>query len=68
MIIDITGTVLTPGNLGKDCLGNGMHDGFECCCDGCAYMMCCLKTHQKTECLNCNDEDCPHAPANQSDK
>ena len=26
MIIDITGTVLTPGNLGRGCLGNGYHE------------------------------------------
>ena len=29
MIVDITGTVLTPGNGGKDCLGNGFHKGNE---------------------------------------
>lgn len=25
MIIDTTGIVLTPGNSGADCLGNGKH-------------------------------------------
>jgi len=41
MIIDVTGTELTPGNQGKDCLGNGKHEGIECCCDECSYMLCC---------------------------
>ncbi len=46
MIIDVTGTILTPGNHGKDCLGNGEHfdedgDPYDLCCDECDYMMCC---------------------------
>lgn len=59
MIIDITGTILIPGNLGKDCPGNGMHIGVECCCDACDYMLCCVQSHDPTECLRCNDKDCP---------
>ncbi len=48
MIIDITGIVLTPGNNGEKCLGNGKHfnkDGspIESCCDECDYAICCLK-------------------------
>ncbi len=44
MIIDITGVVLTPGNFGKDCFGNGEHidekgNLIECCCDECDYML-----------------------------
>lgn len=40
MIIDITGIILTPGNGGNDCLGNGEHTDengnlIECCCDEC---------------------------------
>ncbi len=62
MIIDITGTILTPGNQGKACLGNGTHSHIECCCDECDYMMCCLETHDTSECLHCNDQDCPHSP------
>ena len=62
MIIDITGTTLTPGNLGKDCRGNGEHPGFECCCNECDYMQCCLETHDHAQCLTCNDSDCPHSP------
>lgn len=39
--------VLIPGNKGKDCPGNGRHydadgDLIECCCDECAYMLCCF--------------------------
>lgn len=63
MIIDITGTVLTPGNCGKDCLGNGLHPKFECCCDECNYFLCCLESHDPSECLRCKDPDCPHTSA-----
>ena len=59
MIIDITGTVLIPGNLGRDCPGNGSNDDVECCCDECDYMLCCLPTHDRAECLACKEEDCP---------
>ena len=59
MIIDITGTILTPGNLGRDCLGNGGHLGFPCCCNECDYMLCCLEAHDPATCIQCQDEDCP---------
>jgi len=62
MIVDITSTVLTPGNFGKDCLGNGNHIGIACCCDECDYMMCCLEDHSEEKCLNCKDPYCPHSP------
>lgn len=47
MLIDITGTILIPGNGGSDCPGNGSHydaNGrlIECCCDECDYMICCI--------------------------
>ena len=47
MIIDITETILTPGEEGKNCLGNGMHyDGqgnlIECCCEECDYYLECF--------------------------
>ncbi len=47
MIKDVTGIFLTPGNEGKDCLGNGNHFdengvSIECCCDECNYAECCL--------------------------
>ena len=58
MIIDITGTVLIPGNLGRDCPGNGSNDDVECCCDECDYMLCCLPDHDMAECLQCKDKDC----------
>ncbi len=61
MIIDITGTVLLPGNMGKDCLGNGTHKDIECCCDECDYMMCCLETHDPKSCLDCTYKECPRA-------
>ena len=63
MIRDITGTVLIPGNFGKDCPGNGSNPDVECCCDECDYMMCCLPTHNIAECSKCEDKDCPRAGA-----
>ena len=64
MIIDVTGIELTPGNLGKDCLGNGEHfdeDGipYELCCDECDYMLCCLTDDWKERCKSCDDTECP---------
>lgn len=61
MIIDITGTELTPGNYGADCLGNGMRPPFPCCCDECDYMLCCLNEHDHAACLICKDSNCPNA-------
>jgi len=39
---------LTPGNAGRDCLGNGEHYGpdgkrITSCCDECDYLICCTK-------------------------
>ena len=61
MIIDITGTMLIPGEQGKNCPGNGQISSVECCCDECDYLQCCLPEHPMQECLNCNDPHCPHA-------
>jgi len=51
-IIDVTGIKLTPGNEGKDCLGNGAHfdengNRIECCCDECDYLKLCLSEEEK---------------------
>lgn len=62
MIIDITGIVLIPGNCGKDCPGSWGLAGYDCCCDECDYMLCCLENHDAQECLQCDDKDCPRAP------
>ncbi len=64
MIIDVTGIELTPGNRGKDCLGNGTHfdeDGelVECCCDECDYMKCCFVEYQVEKCSTCHVSECP---------
>lgn len=64
MIIDITGTILIPGNLGKGCPGNGEYAGIECCCDECDYLLCCLEGHDPESCLNCKDRNCPHSLRN----
>lgn len=61
MITDITGTVLTPGSNGRDCLGNGERIGVECCCNECDYLICCLPTHDFRECLICRDKACPRS-------
>lgn len=54
----------TPGNEGKDCLGNGLHtdefgDIIECCCDECNYLICCTNFGGFPECDICEDEKCP---------
>jgi len=64
MIRDITGTVLTPGNMGKDCLGDGRHynkkgELIECCCDECPYLMCCVYEDFEKSCTECFDYRCP---------
>ncbi len=69
MIIDVSGTILIPGNNGKDCPGNGEHfnengELIEICCDECGYYMCCLDEHISKECLVCSDERCPHSAKN----
>ena len=51
-IIDVTGIKLTPGNEGKNCLGNGKHydendNLIECCCDECDYIIKCLTEEEK---------------------
>ena len=50
--IDITGIKLTPGNKGKNCLGNGEHfdeNGhiIACCCDECDYLKLCFENDKK---------------------
>ena len=37
-----TGTKLTPSPQGKECLGNGQHPEYECCCDECDYFLECF--------------------------
>lgn len=59
MLIDVTGTILTPGNLGRDCLGNGTHTEIECCCDECDFMKCCSEDHNPDDCLLCKIINCP---------
>ena len=68
MIIDVTGTILIPGNNGKDCPGNGeIKDDngeiIECCCDECDYFLCCFEEQGIDDCKNCLDPDCPHSPS-----
>ena len=59
MLLDVTGVVLVPGNGGRDCPGNGEHDGIECCCDECDYLMCCTENASENLCLDCQEKDCP---------
>jgi hypothetical protein len=37
-----TGIELTPSPGGEDCLGNGEHPGYECCCDECNDFLFCF--------------------------
>lgn len=59
MIVDISATILIPGNLGRDCPGNGTHYGIECCCNECEYMLCCIDKDFPAGCITCGDPDCP---------
>ena len=61
MVIDHTGIRLTPGNSGKDCVGNGSHKEVECCCEECDYLLCCSEYFDPLECLECDDAQCPHS-------
>lgn len=61
MIIDIVDDILTPGNGGKDCIGNGKYideNGvrIECYCDECNYLVCC--NTENLNCKNCSESDC----------
>lgn len=33
---------LTPSYHGEDCLGNGEHPEYECCCDECDHYLICF--------------------------
>ena len=50
-IKDVTGVMLTPGNM-EECLGNGEHlddngNVIECCCDECDYLKLCFENDKK---------------------
>ena len=59
MIVDVTGTILIPGNGGRECPGNG--ETGECCCDECDYLLCCFGGEAALPCELCRDWDCPRA-------
>ena len=59
MLMDITGTILFPGNAGKDCPGNGEAAEVECCCDECDYLICCTVDPGMERCKECGNADCP---------
>lgn len=41
---------LTPSPNGEDCLGNGLTEGVECCCDECDnYLECYPKWRKDNE-------------------
>ena len=43
IIIDpSTKITLSPSFHGENCLGNGQHPGYECCCDECDYYLACF--------------------------
>ena len=66
MILDVTGTILIPGNGGRECPGNGEYG--ECCCDECDYFLCCFEDTQEQRCTDCEDHSCPHAGIKSLDK
>ncbi len=64
MIKDVTGIKLTPGNNGDDCLGDGRHYDkkgrkVECCCAGCAHLICCTEADYEALCKDCTEFLCP---------
>lgn len=61
MLYTITDIQIHPGNMGKDCLGNGQHPGIECACDECDYLMCCSEEHKPSDCNGCKTLDCPNS-------
>ena len=66
MIIDITGTILMPGNNGNDCPGNGEHydkngNLIGICCDECDFYVCCMSDFDMNNCKECRYTDCSHA-------
>lgn len=42
MVDPYTGILLTPSFHGEQCLGDGEHEGYECCCDECNYYLICF--------------------------
>jgi hypothetical protein len=69
MIIDVTGTILIPGNNGYNCFGNGEHfdesgKRIEICCDECDYYLCCMEEHDMELCKTCMDDECLHSLKN----
>ena len=55
---------LMPGNMGKDCPGNGEYvdkngNPIEMGCDGCDYLMCCLVKLWEYRCEVCTKSSCP---------
>lgn len=38
---------LTPGFHGKRCLGNGEHEGYECCCYECEHFYTCFPEYSE---------------------
>ena len=65
MLVDITGTILIPGDMGKNCPGNGLHkdeqgEWKECCCDECDYMICCTDLYRPQMCKDCGNLKCPN--------
>lgn len=58
------GVTLSPGNLGNDCIYNGLHKDIfgrtiECCCDECNFLLCCIPENNKNKCENCTQKYCP---------
>ena len=42
-----SGILLTPSYHGENCMGNGKHKGYECCCDECDYYLACFPDWQQ---------------------
>lgn len=47
----IVPSTLIPGDPDGSCLGNGLHEGYACMCDGCDYEYDCWEAHKDDELL-----------------
>ena len=56
-IIDVTGTPLTPSPQGENCLGNGKHEDYPCCCDECNYFLYCFPQFNWSPKMQENEEE-----------
>ena len=58
MLKDMSDIKLIPGDMGRNCPGNGENGEYECFCDECDYMLCCTAQHDVKQCESCDRKEC----------